>query len=187
MKRTIAALVVVAGFAWGVSAWAQAPAEQPPPPGAMPGMGMGRGMGMMGGQGPMGPGMGMMGGMGSMRGAADWKDSLTKEQREKLDRMHLKLMKELLPLKDAKNTKKNEINLLVTADKPSKAAISKKAAEIADISRQIMEKKTLHHLEVREMLTLEQRPKFDMHLLRQSATGHGDGRRSGMGHGMMGH
>lgn len=187
MKHTIAALVVVAGFAWGVSAWAQAPAEQPPPPGAMPGMGMGRGMGMMGGQGPMGPGMGTMGGMGPMRGAADWKDSLTKEQREKLDRMHLKLMKELLPLKDAKNTKKNEINLMVTADKPSKAAISKKAAEIADLSRQITEKKTLHHLEVREMLTLEQRPKFDMHLLRQSAIGHGDGRRSGMGHGMMGH
>lgn len=173
MKHTIAALVVVAGFAWGVSAWAQAPAEQPPPPGAMPGMGMGRGMGMMGGMGPM-------------RGAADWKDSLTKEQREKLDRMHLKLMKELLPLKDAKNTKKNEINLMVTADKPSKAAISKKAAEIADLSRQITEKKTLHHLEVREMLTLEQRPKFDMHLLRQSAIGHGDGKRCGMGRGMMG-
>lgn len=173
MKHTIAALVVVAGFAWGVPAWAQAPAEQPPPPGTMPGMGMGRGMGMMGGMGPM-------------RGAADWKDSLTKEQREKLDQMHLKLMKELLPLKDAENTKMHELNLLVTAEKPSKAAISKKAAEIADISRQIMEKKTLHHLEVREILTPEQRSKFDMHLLRQGAIGHGDGQRGGMGHGMMG-
>lgn len=182
MKHTIAALVVVAGFAWGVSAWAQAPAEQPSPPGMM-----GRGMGMMGGQGPMGPGMGMMGGMGPMRGAADWKESLSKEQREKLDRMHLKLMKDLLPLKDAKKARKNELNLLVVAEKPSKAAISKKAAEIADLSRQITEKKSLHRLEVREMLTPEQRPKFDMHLLRQGAIGHGDGGRGGMGHGMMGH
>ncbi len=178
MKHTVAVLVVVAGFAWGVSAWAQPPAEQPSPPG------------MMGGQGPrgpgMGPGMGMMGGTGTMRGGADWKESLSKGQKEKLDGMHLKLMKEMVPLKDAKNAKKNELNLLVVAEKPSKAAISKKAAEIADLSRQITEKKTLHHLEVREILTPEQRLKFDMHLLRQGAIGHGDRARGGMGPGMMG-
>ncbi|OGW59341.1 MAG: hypothetical protein A2V83_02565 [Nitrospirae bacterium RBG_16_64_22] len=168
MKHTIAALVVVAGFAWGVSAWAQPPAEQPSHPGMM------------------GRGMGMMGGMGAMRGGADWKESLSKEQREKLDGMHLKLMKEMVPLKDAKNAKKNELNLLVVAEKPNKSAITKKVAEVADISRRLTEKKTLHHLEVREMLTPEQRLKFDMHLLRQGAIGHGDRARGGMGPGMMG-
>ena len=178
MKHTIAALVVVAGFAWGVSAWAQPPAEQPSPPGMM-----GRGMGTMGGQGPMGPGMGKMGGMGAMRGAADWKESLSKEQKGKLDGMHLKLMKEMLPLKDAKNAKKNELNLLVVAEKPNKSAITKKVAEVADISRRLTEKKTLHHLEVREMLTPEQRIKFDTHLLQKGSIGHGD---RGAGRGMMG-
>ena len=105
---------------------------------------------------------------------------------QEINETYLKLMKEMVPLKDAKNAKKNELNLLVVAEKPNKSAITKKVAEVADISRRLTEKKTLHHLEVREMLTPEQRLKFDMHLLRQGAIGHGDRARGGMGPGMMG-
>lgn len=159
-KMAAAAWAAVLGAALAFSpAWAQGTGESPmrhpmSGTGGMPGQ---RSMGPMGGmQGKMGMG---------------WMSTLTHEQRMRLNQMHLELKKTLLPLKAAKAAKKAELSLLLTQDKPDRKAIHRKIQEIAALKQKMMEKKMAHKLEVREMLTPDQRRLFDMHLLRNAERG----------------
>lgn len=110
-------------------------------------------------------GGGMMG-RGMMHGqAAGWLASLTAEQRQKIDAMHLQLAKEIAPLKAQLRMKKTELKLLVVEDKPDMRAIDKKIDEILALKRQIMHKRYAHKVEMRALLTPEQRVSFDLGLI----------------------
>ncbi len=86
---------------------------------------------------------------------------LTEEQQKKIDELKLALDKELLPLKADLKVKKAELEKLLLAEKPSKTTVEKKIDEIGALRIQIHKALVNHRLAVRELLTPEQRVKFD--------------------------
>jgi Spy/CpxP family protein refolding chaperone len=140
------------------------------------GMSMGKGgsdkggmeMGGMGGMGGM-SGHGMGGGheMGHFFGPG-WRHTLTDDQKAKINALHLKLKKDLSTLEATKALREAELGLLAVQDNPDRKSIEKKVGEIADLKRQILLTMTLHQVEMRTVLTPEQRVSFDTMVL-----GHG--------------
>ena len=111
---------------------------------------------------------GMMGGdMGKETPA--WKESLTEEQKMKADKMHLELKKAMSILEAKANLKEAELNGLITQDNPDTKAIQSNINDIMEIKKEMMIKKYDHMVEMRTILTPEQRLSFDL------------GRSSGMG------
>ena len=124
----------------------------------------------------MGSGKGHMGGskMGaSHRGPGhlfgpDWHSTMSKSQKKQADQMHLQLKKETATLKAALKLKKTELNMLVVQDKPDMTGINQKIKEVLEMKRQLMVKKYSHKVEMRSMLSSEQRVSFDMGILGKS-------------------
>lgn len=85
----------------------------------------------------------------------------TEEQQKKIDELKLALEKELLPIEASLKVKEAELQQLMIADKPAKAAIEKKIDEIGALKTQIHKARVNNRLAVREILTPEQRVKFD--------------------------
>lgn len=104
-----------------------------------------------------------------------WKETLTDEQKMKADRMHRELKMSLNVLKAKKKVGKAELNNLIIKDNPNTNAIHRKIDEILELKRKIMRIKYGHKVEMRGMLTSEQRVSFDMGLLKK--TGHSKGRK----------
>ncbi len=90
---------------------------------------------------------------------------LTDEQQSQMQEMMLKLQKELIPLRSQLQQLKGELKLAMTADKFNQAKVEKLVKDMEKVRSQIHLKQLLHKREVRDMLTPEQRVKFDMHLL----------------------
>jgi Spy/CpxP family protein refolding chaperone len=103
-----------------------------------------------------------------------WKETLTDEQKMRADKMHLELKKATSVPKALLNVKKAELNKLVVNKNPDIKAIHRKIDEILELKREIMRKKYEHMVEMRGMLTSEQRVSFDMKLLEMA--GHKKGR-----------
>ncbi len=102
-----------------------------------------------------------------------WRKTLTDNQKKQADRMHLE-MKKLLSVLDARlKLKKVELNNLVIKDDPDTKAIHRKIDEILELKRKIMRTKYNHMVEMRGMLTPEQRVSFDMGLLSRGGTSKG--------------
>lgn len=135
------------------------------------------GHGMKHGQGQMMGGHGKKGHMGVF--GPNWKDTLTDEQKAKIDKMHLALKKELGVIKAKKKLKKAELSAMVIQDNPDMKEINAKIDEVLNLKREIMRKKYAHMIEMRMVLTPEQRVSFDMGALSMG------GKRKG--HGKMGH
>ena len=155
MRRTLALLIIVMGLTFAVSAQAE-------PDGGM-GHGCGHGKEMeRDGKHDSGPG---------------WKETLTDEQKLKVDKMHLELKKETGLLEARLGVEKAELAGLLVKDAADMKAIQKRLDEMARIKRDMMEKKYRHMLDVRAILTPEQRVSFDMGVLKMA----GDGR-DRMGH-----
>lgn len=87
--------------------------------------------------------------------------ALTEEQQKKIDALKTSLHKALLPLRADLKVKKAELEKLLIAEKPSTTAIDKKIEEIGALRTQIQKALVHHRLQVREILTPEQRIKFD--------------------------
>jgi len=144
---------------------------------ADPERGGGRYGSMMGG----GYGMHHGGGYGGHHGEefARWKESLSSEQRAKIDKMKLDFIKKQYPLKAKKKALKIELALLATADNPDMKAIDKKIDELLALSKQMMKQKYIHKTAVRKELNDEQRVQFDMAMLKKARHGkrcmHGPG------------
>jgi len=106
---------------------------------------------------------GMMGGdMGKEMPA--WKESLTEEQKMKADKMHLELKKAMSILEAKANLKEAELNGLITQDNPDTKAIQSNINDIMEIKKEMMIKKYDHMVEMRTILTPEQRLSFDLGL-----------------------
>ncbi len=111
---------------------------------------------------------------------------LTAEQQEKIQKMKLQFQKEMLTLQTELKTKMLDLRALMT-EKADSAKINAKIDEIADARAAIQKKAFAHHMEVRNILTDEQKMTFDKmpHLcgmkMGEGFIGHGFGM-SCMGH-----
>jgi Spy/CpxP family protein refolding chaperone len=86
---------------------------------------------------------------------------LTEEQQTQIEKSKLNLDKAILPLNAELDVKKAELDQLLLAEKPDKKAVYKKIDEIGSVKTQIKKMKVDHRLEVRALLTPEQRVAFD--------------------------
>ena len=112
---------------------------------------------------------------GHHKSGPKWKQTLTDSQKKQADTMHLNLKKSMSVLKAQKKLKKVELINLVIKDDPDTNTIHDKINEIIDLKREIMRIKYDHMLEMRGMLTSEQRLSFDMEHLSQARKGKGHG------------
>ena len=111
-----------------------------------------------------------------------WKQFLTDAQKKQADIMHLNVKKSMSVLKAQKKLKKVELINLVIMDNPDTNAIHSKIDEIIEVKREIMRVRNDHMVEMRGILTPEQRLSFDMGLLGHGGKGKGHGGK-GKGHG----
>jgi Spy/CpxP family protein refolding chaperone len=87
--------------------------------------------------------------------------NLTEEQQTQIEKSKLNLDKELLPLEADVDVKRAELDKLFLVEKPDKKAVYKKVDEIGVLQVQIEKIKVDHKLEVRALLTPDQRVAFD--------------------------
>jgi Spy/CpxP family protein refolding chaperone len=93
-------------------------------------------------------------------------ENLTDAQKKQIQDIRQEMEKAMVPLKAQLELKHAELNTLLVAEKPDKTAIDKKIDEIGTIRVQMGKKRIGNRLEIRELLTPEQRPKFDEQTLR---------------------
>lgn len=101
----------------------------------------------------------------------NWKQSLSKKQRARLDQLKLDYLKNKYPLKAKKKALKIELALLTIVDKPDMKAIDKKINEMAALKKQLMKLKYTHKVTVRKELSAEQRMHFDIAILKKAKKG----------------
>lgn len=92
----------------------------------------------------------------------NWRETLSDEQRAKLDALHVDFARQKLPLKAKLRELKVDLVLLVTSDKPDEAAIEKQLDELLKMKKKIKLKKLNYMVAQRKLLTPEQRVSFDM-------------------------
>lgn len=91
--------------------------------------------------------------------------NLTEEQQQKMADLHLALQKQIAPLRARLAVLRTDLKLLMTADSPDMSKIEAKQKEIGEVETQIRIAQSRHQLQVRAMLTPEQRKKFDAMIL----------------------
>ena len=133
---------------------------------AQPGQGMRQGQGRHGMKGMMGHGNMM----------CDMLD-LTTDQQKQMNEMKLNMEKEMLPLRSEMMQAKGELRLLKVENKPNLKAINNKIDDVVSLKAKIMKLRAKHQLEVRSILTDEQKLKWDQRQLhKKGRKGHrGDG------------
>lgn len=90
---------------------------------------------------------------------------LSEDQQNQIDDLRLQLQKELLPLKSEIEKLRNEMKLEMTAEKFNESKVKKLNDEISNLQKEIKLKHLLNKRAVRDLLTPEQRKKYDIHLL----------------------
>lgn len=102
---------------------------------------------------------------------------LTDEQSAKIADLRLAMKKEMLPLRSDFMTKRNELKILLTADTPDQSKINQKIDQMAELRKQMQKKRVNHMMEVRSLLTAEQKKQFDTMILSGGHSGfHGPGK-----------
>ncbi len=101
----------------------------------------------------------------------DWHNTLTDAQKIEVDTMHLHLMKETAPIKAEIKRKKIELAVLATEDRADAKAIKEKIDEILSLKGQKMQKRFAHIVEMRGILSAEQRLSYDMLIVGRAAQG----------------
>ena len=158
MKKTIVAVFVIALMATSGLAVAQ---------------GWGKGEGMMPGHG--GPGHGPGGWTAAL--------NLTPEQNQKIQELRAAHFKETIPLRNELMGKRLELRALWAQTEPDQGKILAKQKEINALMAQLQEKGTKHRLEMRQILTPEQRAKLGTFAGRRGGFGPGHGMRGEFGPG----
>jgi len=110
---------------------------------------------------------------------SSWRETLTDSQKSQLEKLHLAMKKETSVLRAELGVKKTELKALAIKDNPDTQAIGRKTDEIMGIKKELMQKRISHLIEVRKVLTPEQRVSFDSALLSgpgewKHGHGHGD-------------
>jgi len=95
---------------------------------------------------------------------------LSDEQKEKIEKLHLDLQKETLPVRNKIREKNAQLNTLVT-EEAGQPKINTLIEEIGDLRTEFQKSRMNTHLKVRELLTDEQKVKFDNHFLNRFGRG----------------
>ena len=98
---------------------------------------------------------------------------MTADQIIRINQLHADLGKIKAPLKARMTVARTELAVLTTADAPDAGAMDKKIQEILELKRRMLRAHSDHVIEVRKMLTPEQRASFDMHVLKKARQRHG--------------
>lgn len=106
-----------------------------------------------------------------------WKQDLKDKQRQQIDKLRLDFKKKKYLLKPQIKRAKVELAMLVTSASPKQADIDKKIAQIVKLKSEIMKLKATHKINVRKVLTEEQRVLFDTHVLKKAYRGKHKGHR----------
>lgn len=115
-----------------------------------------------------------MGGSGYGSGyghGARWRQSLSDEQRTKIEKMKLDYVKKKAVLKTSKKTLKTDLALLATTNNARMAEINRKIDQYVKIKKQLLRMKYSHLVAVRKELTADQRVSFDLGVMRKSRSG----------------
>ena len=90
---------------------------------------------------------------------------LNEEQKSQILDLHLQLRKEIIPLKSEQEKLHGEIKLEITSDKFSESRLKKLLDQVSANQSQIQMKRLMNQRAVRNLLTEDQRKKFDLHFL----------------------
>ncbi|MEE8388627.1 MAG: hypothetical protein V3R65_08630 [Acidiferrobacterales bacterium] len=107
---------------------------------------------------------------GHMHGAR-WRQTLSDQQRAKIDKLKLEYVKKKLALKAHKKVIKVELSLLATKDNPGTTEINKKIDQFIKLKNKILRNKYAHLIAVRKILTREQRVSFDLGVMKKARQG----------------
>jgi len=99
---------------------------------------------------------------------AGWAQTLTDEQKKSVDRMHLELDRKQLVLKAQAELMEKEINVLTAQDNADMKVILSKIDDLMAINGKIMAARYAHIVEMRAVLTPDQRISYDMAVLKRS-------------------
>ena len=105
-----------------------------------------------------------------------WKGLLTDSQRTQIDKMHLEVKKSTSVMKAQLKVKKIELANLIIQDDPNTGAIHRKIDGILELKGKIMKIKYDHKVEMRGIMTPEQRVSFDMGIVGKASSGKGHGK-----------
>lgn len=99
---------------------------------------------------------------------AHWAKTLSDEQKLKVDQMHLALDRELVVLKARAALLEKELNALAARDDADLEAIHAKIDELMKVKGAILRQRFDHIVEMRAILTPQQRISYDMGVLGRS-------------------
>jgi Spy/CpxP family protein refolding chaperone len=92
--------------------------------------------------------------------------NLTDDQEKQVEKSKFDLEKAVLPLETQIEVKHAELKALLVADNPNAGTVNAKLDEIGGLRTQIQKKRVAHEMEVRRLLTPEQRLQFDRRVLK---------------------
>jgi Spy/CpxP family protein refolding chaperone len=121
-------------------------------------------------------------GFGARHKAWDKDLDLTKEQRETITDVRTEFQKQAIDMRADMQKLRLDLQEQIREDKPNRKAIEATVDKITAQQNTMMKARVKTHLDVREVLTPEQREKFDARSWKQGM-GKGRGRRPGRGHG----
>lgn len=90
---------------------------------------------------------------------------LTDTQESQILDLKLDLEKQVLPLKTSLRELRSQMKLEMTADNFNQNKASKLIDQMSELQKEIQMKRVLHQRAVRDILTDEQKKKFDLHLM----------------------
>lgn len=97
--------------------------------------------------------------------SAHWSATLTEEQKQQVDRLHIELSRSEKVLKSARLFELAKLNTLTTEDNPNQIETGVSIAIIAELDRALLSARYDHLTEMRAVLTPEQRISYDTELL----------------------
>ena len=105
--------------------------------------------------------------------------SLTDSQQKDVQKARLGYLKKKDLIKAKLKQAKVEFATLLTQDSPSNSAINKKVDDISKLYSEKMRAKADYKIQIRKILTADQRVKFDMELMKHASgkEGYGHGQR----------
>ena len=110
-----------------------------------------------------------MRGMHMMHGYGTGKSSLTNDQSKQISKLKLEHKKKIYPLKTKLQQTRFELALLMMDNNPNQKSIDKKIAQIVKLKSEKIRLKVRHKIDVRKVLSDEQRVHFDLKLLKKSS------------------
>ena len=90
---------------------------------------------------------------------------LSEQQQKQIDKLRLDFRKEISPMQDKARSLNNAYRLMIVDEKISKDQLKKQLEKISTVRQELALKRALHQRQVRELLTDEQKVKFDQRII----------------------